>query len=147
MLVAGVLASLISALTQHRLFRSVRVEFPHVWSELGKRPCWFCSGGADPEYSLASWYLVMQAEYRLLPESQTRRLGYQAWCSAYAAVAVLVFFWLCHLRYSGQPLFRMCLSKCTLVSRPPVAAAPNPSIERTSYRWLRHRKAAAHVER
>jgi hypothetical protein len=92
MLVAGVLASLISALTQHRLFRSVRVEFPHVWSELGKRPCWFCNGDADPEYSLASWYLVMQAEYRLLPESQTRRLGYQAWCSAYAAVAVLVVF-------------------------------------------------------
>jgi hypothetical protein len=25
--------------------------------------------------------------------------------------------------------------------------APNPSIERTSYRWLRHRQAAAHVER
>jgi hypothetical protein len=24
---------------------------------------------------------------------------------------------------------------------------PNPSIERTSYRWLRHRQAAAHVER
>jgi putative hydrolase of the HAD superfamily len=28
-----------------------------------------------------------------------------------------------------------------------VPAAPNPSIERTSYRWLRHRQAAAHVER
>jgi hypothetical protein len=24
---------------------------------------------------------------------------------------------------------------------------PNPSIERTAYRWLRHRQAAAHVER
>jgi hypothetical protein len=30
---------------------------------------------------------------------------------------------------------------------PLIAPCPNPSIERTSYRWLRQRQAAAHVER
>jgi hypothetical protein len=29
----------------------------------------------------------------------------------------------------------------------PMSVAANPSIERTSYRWLRQRQAAAHVER